>query len=465
MQTPHRLNGLEAFFLFHENETQNANTGCMLRLRLDDLERPITLDALRAHVGARLDLAPVLRMRLYNVPFRLQHPIFVDDPDFELDSHLGELTLQSPADLHRQWAMVTQQKFNRTRPMWRMVLVHVGDGSQAIFYIFHHVLMDGVGYIGTLNALWQDDPVPASFARPLAPERWSRGRLLKDGLRDLAKLWAGFPRLVRDTQRGRKAMAARIAETQHEVPPPSPTRLPLSPGYAPSIDRRMATVDLPFDQVRAVRQASGATINTVLLAVVSISLRRYLLRRNSLPSDSLIAGVMASLEPLDAAPRPHGNLFANFLVPVATDLDDPWAQMNFIGQATAEGKLRLERLGMDMATRWFDMFTPMIGIPITKWQEKRFDPQKMRASFTFSNVRGASEYHFLGAQVAGIYTYGPIGDPVGIFTSVTNLGDSFNMVVNANPSALEDPDELAESFKDTLAELVTLAAQHADNVG
>jgi diacylglycerol O-acyltransferase len=464
VQTPHRLNGLEAFFLFHENETQNANTGCMLKLRPDDPERPITLTALRAHIAARLDMMPVLRLRLRDVPLRLHHSILVDDPDFDLDSHLGELTLSSPAELNDTWARVTQQKFDRSRPLWRMVLVHVGDGTQAIFYIFHHVLMDGVGYIGTLEALGHDDPTPPVFARPPSTERWSRARLLKDGVRDLAKLWAGFPRLISDTRRGRRAMAARIAETQDEVPAPPATRLPLSPGYAPSIDRRMATVDLPFDQVRAVRKASGATINTVLLGVVATSLRRYLQRRDALPSDSLIAGVMASLEPVDAPPRPHGNLFANFLVPVATDMDDPWEQMLFIGKATAEGKLRLEHLGMDMATRWLEMFPPFIGIPLTKWQEKRRDPQKMRASFTFSNVRGASDYHFLGAKLTGIYTYGPISDAFGLFIASTNLGDAFHMVVNANPSALEDPAELAESFKETLAELVELSAQHADSV-
>ncbi len=457
----HRLNGLEAFFLFHENETQTSNTGCMMRLQPDDPGRPITLAALRDHLAARLDLTPVLRLRLRNVPLRLHHSILVDDPDFGLDRHLGELTLRSPAELHAAWAQETKQKFDRRNPLWRMTLVNVGDGTQAIFFIFHHVLMDGVGYIAALDTLFHDDPATPPYARPSRPERWSRGRLLKDALPDLAKHWAAFPRLVRDTRHGRRAMAARIAETQDEVPAPPATRLPLSADYAPSPDRVMATVDLPFDDVRVVRKAADVSINTVLLSVAAISLRRYLLRRDLLPDDSLIAGVMASLEPLNAPPRTNGNQFANFLVSVASDRDDPWEQMLFINRATAEGKLRLERLGMDMATRWLEMFPPLVGVPLTKYQEKHRDPQKMRASFTFSNVRGASEYHFLGAQVTGIYTYGPVGDAVGLFISATNLGDCFNLVVNANPSALTDPFELAASFPDTLAELVQLAAQHA----
>ena len=45
-----------------------------------------------------------------------------------------------------------------------------------------------------------------------------------------------------------------------------------------------------------------------------------------------------------------------------------------------EGKLRLERLGMDMATRWLEMFPPLVGIPLTKYQEKHRDPEIALAS-------------------------------------------------------------------------------------
>ncbi|HEY1828386.1 MAG TPA: WS/DGAT domain-containing protein, partial [Acidimicrobiales bacterium] len=61
----------------------------------------------------------------------------------------------------------------------------------------------------------------------------------------------------------------------------------------------------------------------------------------------------------------------------------------------------------------------------------------------------------------GLYTYGPVNDGIGIFISSTNLGDQFNMVVIANPTALDDPEELASSFSDTLGELTKLAQDRA----
>jgi diacylglycerol O-acyltransferase len=460
----HRLNGWEAFFLLHENATNSSNTGCLIRLQPDDPERLITVEALRDHIAGRLDMAPGLRLRLQNVPFRLHHPILVDDPDFEIDRHIGALTLDAPGDeaaLYRAWARASVQNFDRTRPPWRMDLVNVSDGTQAILFVFHHVLMDGVAYVANLEALFSADPSPPAYARPLGTERWSGSRLLKDALRDLTRLGSGLPRLVRDTRRGSRAMAARIAQTGHEIPPPGGKQGPLHPSYAPSLDRVLATADLSLADVRTVRQAADVSINTVLLAVVSVALRRYLLRRDLLPDESLVAGVMASLEPLNPPPRSSGNLFANFLVSVATDQNDPWEQMLFINQAVAEGKLRLELLGIDMGNRWYEMIPPFIGVPLTRYQMRHADHQEGRAGFTFSNVRGASSYDFLGSSVKALYTFGPIGDSPGTFITSTNLGDLMHMVVGTNPSALEDPAELAASFKDTLAELVQLSAQHA----
>ncbi len=467
----HRLNGLEDGFLTRENATQRSNTGALVKLRLDDPARPITLDALRRHVESRLDFVPSFRQRVRAVPLGLHHPVFVDDPDFDLDSHLGELTLPPPGDeatLHAAFAEDTTRAFDTSRPVWRMTLVHgLADGNQALFLVFHHILMDGVGYISTLNGLFTDTAPAAAdapYARPWRPERPSNARLLADAVKEQAAQLVRLPRVIRETRAGRAAMAARIAATAHEVPPPPPTRLPLNPDYAPSLARTFATVDLPFGDVRAVRKGGDVTINTVLLAVVAISLRRYLQRRGQLPDSPLVAGVMASTESLDAPPRQDGNYFANFVVPLATDLDDPWAQMQFISLAAAEGKKRLEILGIDMQNRLLDMIPPLVGVPLNKRKDaqQQSSPMRMRASVSFSNVRGADAYHFLGASVAGLYTYGPIGDAIGIFIAATNLGDAFHMTVIANPTALDDPAELAQSFIGTLAELVTLAASHTD---
>ena len=41
----------------------------------------------------RLPLLPPLRWRLVEVPFGLDYPYWLDDPDFDLDFHVRELAL------------------------------------------------------------------------------------------------------------------------------------------------------------------------------------------------------------------------------------------------------------------------------------------------------------------------------------------------------------------------------------
>ena len=92
-----RLTGLDASFLSLETPSSHMHVaGLMI---LDPVRRrraAIDLDRVKEVYGQRLHLAPPFRRRLAEVPFGLHHPLWIEDPDFDLDFHIRSTALPSP---------------------------------------------------------------------------------------------------------------------------------------------------------------------------------------------------------------------------------------------------------------------------------------------------------------------------------------------------------------------------------
>jgi WS/DGAT/MGAT family acyltransferase len=463
----HRLNGIEANFLFRENATQNSNTGCVVTLAPRD-GTPIPPSVWREHVASRLDLLPSFRWRLRFVPLGLHHPVLVDDPDFDLDRHLTNVTLPGTDDpekeLDRLLAQQLETRLDTNHPLWRMTLVTgLANGRQAVIVMVHHILMDGSALTTTLHRLFNDDVSDQlDAAVPYRPENPSQGRLLWDALVAQVAQLVGLPRLIVDSRRGFRAKRRHQAEEGQGAPQVPSEKLPVSPRYAVSNDRLFARGQLALEDIRLVKNAAGVTVNDALMAVVGLALRRYLLKRGELPQGPMVSGVMVSTEPLDAPPRQAGNYIANFITTLATDVEDPWEQMLVISGATAEARRCLELIGLDVPLRWLDVIPPFVGRPIERGLDKkaRAHPENVRASAAVSNMRGAAGFHVLGSTVDGVYVYGPLADTIGLFAAAYALDQTFDMTIVSNPTALDDPYELGDGFVRALADLVALAQQH-----
>ncbi len=242
---------------------------------------------------------------------------------------------------------------------------------------------------------------------------------------------------------------------------PAPTqRVPMSPHYSLTEPRLFARTQLDFLDFQLIRKAAAISINDVLMAVVGISLRRYLVSRGELPGTSLVSAVMVSTEPEDSQARQSGNHIANFVTTLSTQIADPWDQMKAISAAAAEAKLRLELVGLDIPARWLEMIPPAVGSPLARRDiaKRRKHPQRVRASAIVSNMRGAPPFRFCGLTVDGSFAIGQVLDAIGVFVVANSSGDRFDMTVLSNPTALERPGELVSQFAEVLTELVVLAS-------
>ncbi len=178
-----------------------------------------TLELLDVHelIAERLPLLPPMRWRLAEVPFGLDYPYWVDDPDFDLDFHVRELALPPPGTdekLAEQVARIVARPLDRARPLWELYLIHgLEHGHVAMLTKIHHALIDGLSGAEIMGVLLRPRPegreLP-SDGDPRAATQPSELEMLARGLLGLPALPAAHP-----ARAARRAAEPRRDGVQH----------------------------------------------------------------------------------------------------------------------------------------------------------------------------------------------------------------------------------------------------------
>src|SRR3954466_9158849 len=114
-----QLTGLDATFLHMENAAQFGHVSGLSIFARPDEPGYEPYRAWRAQLEQRLHLLPPLRRRLKEVPLGLDHPSWVDDPDFDLDFHLRHTAVPPPgtdAQLATTVSRLVARPLDRRRP-------------------------------------------------------------------------------------------------------------------------------------------------------------------------------------------------------------------------------------------------------------------------------------------------------------------------------------------------------------
>src|SRR3954465_5594262 len=96
-------------------------------------------------VGERIHLLPPFRWRLIEVPFGLDLPYWIEDPDFDLDFHIRESAVPPPGNGGRPAepvARIFARPLDRNRPLWEIYLIQgLSGGRVALLTKIHHAVV------------------------------------------------------------------------------------------------------------------------------------------------------------------------------------------------------------------------------------------------------------------------------------------------------------------------------------
>ncbi|HXZ25647.1 MAG TPA: wax ester/triacylglycerol synthase family O-acyltransferase, partial [Nitrospiria bacterium] len=239
-------------------------------------------------VGSKLPLIPRYYQRVVVPPLNIGLPMWEYDPEFDIGNHVREVMLKrgTDADLKAAASKILSVTMDRRHPLWDITLMRGLKGNRTGMVVrAHHCLADGVAGVALMNVLMDPQPIshaPAKrAARVHAPPPRDAGTLLVDGLMNsyssLVQQMLAMQAEVLDL--AQKAIAGApqwsLPEVNRLLPELSaPTqRLPFNTVcHGP---QRFAWGEIPMAQIKAIREVTGATVNDVVITVVTLALRRY----------------------------------------------------------------------------------------------------------------------------------------------------------------------------------------------
>jgi len=452
-----RLTGLDAFFLYMETPTQPLNVCCVLELDTSTMPGGYTYGRFRAAMAKHVNALPEFRMKLADTQLNLDHPVWVDDENFQLRRHLQRVGVPAPGgrrELAEICAYIAGLPLDRDRPLWEMWVLEGGARSDVVTVMLkvHHAVVDGVAGANLLAQLCTLDPdapapQPVGGAGGGNPVQIAASGLLGFALRPL-RLATVLPATI-------LTLAQTVLRAREGRTMAAPFSAPATP-FNGTITRyrNIAFSQLDMRDVMRVKDRFGVTVNDVVVALCAGVLRRFLLERGELPDNPLVATVPVSVH--DKSDRPGRNHTTWMFCRVESQISDPAERIRTTASGNTAAKDHTAAMGPTLLHDWTQFGGPtMFG---TAMRILPRIPHSPVFNLILSNVPGPrDQLYFLGCQVDAMYPLGPILGGAGLNITVMSLNGELGVGIIACPDLVPELWDIADAFPDALKELLECA--------
>jgi diacylglycerol O-acyltransferase / wax synthase len=406
-------------------------------------------------VSERLHLLPPFTRRLVEVPLGLDHPYWIEDPDFDLDFHIRDSAVAPPGN-DKQLANTVERIFarplDRKRPLWELYVIHGLEGGRvALLTKIHHAVVDGVSGAEILGILLDVSPEGRDIPPPERDRRIERepgqlemlGRgilgLPRQPLRMVRSLPTVVPNLTDFPGVGAipgaptlsRALAkawgilpgtrdAGVLETTTARPPRT------SFNGRISAHRSFAFGSLPLDAVKQLKNELGITVNDVVVALCASAVREWLLDRDELPEDPLVAMVPMSVRTKEQKGT-YGNRVSMMIVPIPTNVEDPRERLMTAHETLKGAKHRHRALPADLLTDATSFIPPAVQARASRLTMQLTGRLAPALNLVISNVPGPRNPLYLaGAQLQANYPVSVVADGMGLNMTVMSYRDNLD---------------------------------------
>ncbi len=460
-----RLTSTDAGFLHQESASAHMHIGGVLLFEGPAPPFAAVLD----HVRGRLHLLPRYRQKLVFPPGGSGRPLWIDDPNFNLEYHVRNAALPAPgseSQLLEMAARVASRALDRTKPLWEFWLIEgiepaPGQTAERFAMISknHHALVDGVAGIDLGTVLLDFTPAPqpldTSELEPWQPQpEPNAAELLLANARDGAGAVTGLATRTVEavTQPGRSVGMLRdavegVGEIVWELLNPAPAT-PLNVPIGPH--RRFRIVRQQLADYKTVKDSLGGTVNDVVLTVVAGALGQWL-RSRGIGTEGL---EMRALVPVSVRAQDDRGTMGNRLTamrgPLPVYIQDPVARLTVVSRAMDDLKRSKQAVGAATLVAVNDIAPPAVLA-----QASRLQFSTRLFNLLVTNIPGPQvPLYILGHQLQDLFPLAFLPQGHALAVAIMSYNGQIGYGLLGDFDALPDIDVIATGIDESLEELL-----------
>lgn len=420
--------------------------------------KPVDMAYLRTLIESRLLQFDRFRQRVVRPALPMAPHYWEFDPTFNVNAHLHHIGLPSPHDKSALQQLVSDlmsTSLDFSKPLWQMhVIDGYGDGG-AIVVRLHHAMADGMALIGVLLALTEmspgaPQPEPDGLSEAANPPgsllgSWEAlqlrtaellGKGVKVGRRALLESLESY--LNNDRPRELAEIANDYAHAAGKLALRAPDPPNIFRGRLSVAKRAAWSRPLPLSEVKAMRKATGATINDLMIAAITGGLRRYLEAH-----DEEIVDFRAAVPVNLRGPNEMGGLGNKFGL---VFLDLPVGMVD-MPKRLAAVRYRMESLKDSQEAPVSLDVLGAIGFSAQAIQDAAVRIIGGKATAVLTNMPGPPIPLYLAGQpIESFMFWVPQSGRLGLGISILSYAGNIYVGVATDAGLVPDPDEIIDGF-------------------
>jgi WS/DGAT/MGAT family acyltransferase len=416
------LSAGDTLFLFLERDWSPLSIASVM-----EFEGTLRLvDCLR-FVASKLPLIPRYTERVVFPPLNTAYPSWEPDPTFDIRHHIHEISLQqgTEEELKSVASDILSVTLDRNHPLWDITLMHGLKGKRTgVLARVHHCLSDGIAGVGLMNVLMDSEPRTGVIKRSGRTARRPSSQPAQDaGAALLQKLVTSYLSALQTVLQVQKEVLTAAEVMAHAGRSAFEQMINLAPEIAMPADRlpfnrlcrgpqKFYWCSLPLAEMQTMRDAAGAKLNDVILAIMTAAFRRYAQQHKVKLEDRLLRVIIPVNIRGDEDVSDLGNRISFAPVNIPLDIEDPRELLDQVQLRTQHVKAThlAEYVGMA------GMLITSLPLPLQAVALPYVPQLPISLCNTIcTNVPGPQHpLYFMGHKMLTWYPYVPIGGEMGI---------------------------------------------------
>ncbi len=456
-----RLSAIDASFLMNEHSNTHMHVGAVLIFE----GPPPKYSDFVGGIGRRLHQVPRFRQKLGFPPLEAGRPIWIDDPNFNLEYHVRHAALPNPGSeqqLRDLTSRIFSQQLDRTKPLWEVWFIQgLSKNRFALISKTHHALVDGISGVDLSTVLLDLEHVPGEAEPPdqqwIAHPEPTEAEMVIDGIRERLRQPLNVARsLVRAVEHPRPA-ARRMTEAVEGVGEVAWAMLNPAPETFLNVDigphRRLEWCRFKLDKFKDIKNAQAGTVNDVLLAVVSGALTKFFRRRGRRTEGLELRGLVPVSIRTEDEHGTLGNRIAAVRGPLPLFADEPLQRLKYVHEAMDGVKDSKQALGAEVISGMNDFMPPTLLS-----QASRINFSTRLFNLIVTNVPGPQFPLYLqGRQLLDVFPVAFLPERHALAIAIFSYNGELNVGFLADYDVLPDAQRLVTDMQDSFDELYEAA--------